>query len=93
MNMNFKRKLPTPKELKELYPLEGCMSERKDTNVIWLSEEKKDYYIPQFENLYKRQIHFQNITNFTNSSTQIIDNIYDAFCKAIKELIYEMSII
>lgn len=27
------------------------------------------------------------------SYTQWIDNIYDAFCKAIKESIYEMSII
>ena len=28
--------------------------------------------------MYQRQIHFQNMANITNSSSQIIDNIYEA---------------
>ena len=63
--------------IKELYPLE-CKAKRNDDQIIWSSEEKKAYYILEFEALYKRQIHFQNMINFTNSSTQIIDNIYEA---------------
>ena len=32
MNMNFKRKLPTPKEIKEMYPISSAIAEQKATN-------------------------------------------------------------
>ena len=63
--------------IKELYPIECCET-REEDHIIWPSDEKKNYYVTQFENLYQRQIYFQNVVNFTNSSTQIIDNIYEA---------------
>ena len=63
--------------IKELYPLE-CKEVRNNHHIIWPNEDRKNYYIPQFENLYSRQIRFQNMANITNSSSQIIDNIYEA---------------
>jgi len=46
MNMNFKRKLPTPKEIKELYPLdeEGrLIKEKNDLEIknVFLGKSKK----------------------------------------------------
>ena len=32
MNMNFKRKLPTPKEIKEMYPISSALAEQKAAN-------------------------------------------------------------
>ena len=32
MNMNFKRKLPTPKEIKEMYPISDALSQKKAEN-------------------------------------------------------------
>lgn len=32
MNMDFKRKLPTPKEIKEMYPLDATLAKKKEEN-------------------------------------------------------------
>ena len=34
MNMNFKRKLPTPKEIKEMYPLDSSLEKIKNSMAI-----------------------------------------------------------
>lgn len=64
--------------IKELYPVDGCALTRANGNIIWDNEEIKEQYFLDFEKLYKRQISFQNMSSFTNSSSVITDMLLEA---------------
>ena len=59
MNMNFIRKLPTPKEIKELYPLSDELRKIKENNDI---EIQKIFKFSKFFFIFV-QYFYKNITS------------------------------
>lgn len=75
--------------IKELFPIKSCLENRLEKNVIWLnSNQQKEDYI-NFERVYKRHIYFQNMLGITNSSSHIIDELYD--CNGTKYIVIDCS--
>lgn len=65
--------------IKELYPVDGCSSDRDEKGrIIWNSEENRSQKFHVFEISYQRHIQFQNMVQLSNSTSIITDELMHA---------------
>ena len=61
--------------IKECFPSKYTKNRRSNKEIVWHNDEEHQIGIEAFNNMYKKQLFFQNNTLFTNSTGKITDTL------------------